>query len=64
MAKISIPLPEELSVTFTFEHMTFKIPKVLIWPYLISLWPWPLTFWPQNCTQVVNLAKFRQAVNL
>ena len=45
------------------------LPKWLI-DHLVSLWFWPFTFWPQNlivtflpnCTEVVNLVKFPQAV--
>jgi len=33
----STPLQKKLSVTLMFECMTFKIPKMLFRPYVISL---------------------------
>jgi len=31
----SMSLPESLSMTLTFECMTFKIPEVLFWPHML-----------------------------
>jgi len=65
----SMPSLEKLSVTLTFEQLTFKIPKVpfsTVFGCSVSL-----SFWPQNlkrfiavlsCSLVANLVKFPRAV--
>ena len=56
-----------LHIQYTGEKMP---PEVLIWAYVVSLWPWQtisksshFTFVP-NCTKVVNLVIFSQAVDI